>query len=103
MLRVVLVHPGKVILPELGEKLGRYTEKKLTERGVETLVNTRVTDVTETGVQLSTGEEIESKALIWTARTSSNPVIDCLPCAKEDGRLKVDEMLRLPDCREFGR
>lgn len=97
MLRVVLVHPGKVILPELGEKLGRYTEKKLAERGVEILVNTRVTGVTGTGVQLSTGEEIKSKALIWTAGTSPNPVIDCLPCAKEHGRLKVDEMLRLPD------
>jgi len=57
MLRVVRVHPGKVILPELGEKLGRYTEKKLAERGVEILVNTRVTGVTEDGVQLSTGEE----------------------------------------------
>ena len=97
MLRVVLVHPGKVILPELGEKLGRYTEKKLAGRGVEILVNTRVTGVTETGVQLSTGEQIESKALIWTAGTSPNPVLDCLPCAKEHGRLKVDEMLRLPD------
>lgn len=97
MLRVVLVHPGKVILPELGEKLGRYTEKKLAERGVEILLNTRVTGVTETGVQLSSGEEIESKALVWTAGTSPNPVIDCLPCAKEHGRLKVDEMLRVPE------
>ena len=97
MLRVVLVHPGEVILPELGEKLGRYTEKKLAGRGVEILVSTRVAGVTETGVQLSTGEEIESKTLIWTAGTSPNPVIDCLPCAKEHGRLKVDEMLRLPD------
>ena len=96
-LRIVLVHPGRVILPELGEKLGCYTEKKLAERGVEILVNTRVTGVTDNVIQLSTGEEIESKALIWTAGTSPNPVIDCLPCPKERGRLKVDEMLRLPD------
>jgi len=97
MLRVVLVHPGNVILPELGEKLGRYTEKKLAERGVEIRVNTRVTGVTDNGVQLSTGEQIESKALIWTAGTSPNPAVDCLPCVKERGRLKVDEMLCVPD------
>ena len=96
MLRVVLVHPGNVILPELGEELGRYTEKKLAERGVEVQLNTRVTGVTENGVQLSTGEEIESKALIWTAGTSPNPVLDSVPCAKQRGRLKVDEMLRVP-------
>src|SRR4029077_165908 len=28
-IRVVVVHPGKFILPELGEELGRYAEKKL--------------------------------------------------------------------------
>ena len=97
MLRVVLVHPGNVILPELGETLGRYTERKLAERGVEIQVNTRVTGVTESSVLLSNGEEIESKALIWTAGTSPNPVLDCLPCLKERGRLRVDEMLRVPD------
>jgi NADH:ubiquinone reductase (H+-translocating) len=56
-----------------------------------------VTGVTENGVQLSTGEQIESKALIWTAGTSPNPVLDSLPCMKERGRLKVDGMLRVPD------
>lgn len=97
MLRVVLVHPGNVILPELGEKLGRYAAKKLSERGVEILVNTRVTGVTDSSVELSTGEKIESNALIWTAGTSPNPVLHSLPCAKERGRLKVDPMLRVPD------
>jgi NADH:ubiquinone reductase (H+-translocating) len=97
MLRVVLVHPGNVILPELGEDLGKYTGKKLAERGVEVRLNTRVTAVTDNSIQLSTGEQIESKALIWTAGTSPNPVLDLLPCMKERGRLKVDENLRVPD------
>jgi NADH dehydrogenase len=96
MLRVVLVHPGKVILPELGEKLGRYAEKKLAERGVEILVNTRVSRVNGSKVHLDNGEMIESKALIWTAGTSPNPALEALPCMKERGRLKVDEMLRVP-------
>src|SRR5262249_3753722 len=64
--------------------------------GVEILVNTRVTGVTQNGVQLSSGEEIESQALIWTAGTSPNPVLDSLPCVKERGRLKVDGTLRVP-------
>ena len=101
MLRIVLVHPGEFILPELGEKLGRYTERKLTERGVEILVNTKVIGVTEEAVELSSGEKIQSKALIWTAGTSPNPVLDSLPCVKEHGRLKVDEMLRVPGWCSF--
>src|SRR5207249_7496691 len=43
MLRIVLVHPGEVILPELGPKLGAYTQKKLAQRGVDIRTNTRVT------------------------------------------------------------
>ena len=97
MLRVVLVHPGDVILPELGKKLGLYTQKKLADRGVEIQVNVRVSAVSERGVELSTGEMIETKALIWTAGTSPNPVLDTLPCPKERGRLKVNEMLQVPD------
>jgi NADH dehydrogenase len=97
MLRIVLVHPGDAILPELGKKLGVYTQKKLAERGVEIQVNVRVSAVTERGVELSTGEMIETKALIWTAGTSPNPVLNTLPCVKERGRLRVNEMLQVPD------
>src|SRR6202040_3370937 len=39
MLRVVLVHPGAVILPELGESLGRYAQEALAKRGVEIRLN----------------------------------------------------------------
>jgi NADH:quinone reductase (non-electrogenic) len=35
MLRVMLVHSGPAILPELGESLGQHTEKVLVRRGVE--------------------------------------------------------------------
>lgn len=41
-IRVLLVHPGTVILPELGESLGLYAQKKLRERRVEIRVGTRV-------------------------------------------------------------
>ena len=41
--RVVLVHPSAVILPELGESLGRYAQGKLAARNVEIRLETRVT------------------------------------------------------------
>src|SRR6202011_1833901 len=50
MLRILLVHSGPVILPELGESLGRYTQKVLARRGVEIRLNTRVKSVTESRV-----------------------------------------------------
>ncbi|HYN14668.1 MAG TPA: NAD(P)/FAD-dependent oxidoreductase [Terriglobales bacterium] len=94
-LHMVLVHPGPVILPELGEKLGAYAQKKLAERGVDIRVNTKVTGVTEDGVELSDGSFLCSKTLIWTAGTSPNPLLAALPCPKDRGRVLVDETLEV--------
>ena len=97
MLRVILVHSGPVILPELGESLGRYSEKVLEKRGVEIRLNTRVKSLTESKVFLADGVAIPSRTLVWTAGTVPSPIIASLPCAKERGRLLVNEFLRLPD------
>ncbi len=95
MLRIVLVHPGPVILPELGEKLGRYAQQKLAERGVEIKVNTSVCGADGDAVTLSSGEVIASKTLIWTAGTSPNPLLRDLNCEKLKGRLLVNPMLEV--------
>jgi NADH dehydrogenase len=97
MLRVMLVHSGPSILPELGESLGGYTEKVLARRGVEVRLNTRVKSVTETKVFLADGVSIPSRTLVWTAGTVPSPIISSLPCAKERGRLLVNKFLRVPD------
>ena len=96
-LRVVLVHPGPVILPELGEKLGAYAQQKLAARKVEIKVNTRVVGVSARGVELSDGSAILTKTLVWTAGTSPNPLLEMLPCLKQRGRLCVNEFLEVPD------
>ena len=41
--RFVLIHPRERILPELGVKLGKYALRKLEARGIEFLLNSRVT------------------------------------------------------------
>ena len=97
MLRVILVHSGPVILPELGEALGRYTQKVLTGRGVDIRLNTRVKGVTEENVSLVDGSSIPTRNLVWTAGTAPSPLIFSLPCMKAGGRLLVDQSLRVPD------
>jgi NADH dehydrogenase len=97
MLRVMLVHSGPAILPELGESLGRYTEKVLARRGVEIRLGTRVKRVTESKVFLADDVSVPSRTLVWTAGTVPSPIISSLPCAKEHGRLLVNQFLRLPD------
>src|SRR6266403_3990821 len=93
LIRVVVVHPGNFILPELGEELGRYAERKLRERKVEVIKGPRVADYDGVTVTLSDGNTIAASTLIWTAGVKPSPVIAPLPCEKERGRLLVSEYL----------
>jgi NADH:ubiquinone reductase (H+-translocating) len=94
--RVVVVHPGKFLLPELGEELGRYAEKKLSERNVEIIKGARVAGYDGSVVQLSDGTSIPATTLIWTAGVKPSVVIESLSCKKERGRLLVNEYLAVP-------
>jgi NADH:ubiquinone reductase (H+-translocating) len=90
MIRVVLVHPGEFVLPELGEELGRYASRKLAERGIEIRPNTKIKAVTSSEVELTDGTQIKSFTLVWTAGTTPHPLLEKLPLPKERQRLKVN-------------
>ena len=96
MLRVVLVHAGDTILPELSEKLGKYAAKKLAKRGVEIHLNTKVSVVDCGLVTLNDGTEIVTNTMIWTAGTAPNPLLDTLPCDKDHGKLCANEFMAVP-------
>jgi NADH:ubiquinone reductase (H+-translocating) len=93
--RVVVVHSGSTLLPELGEQLGRYTERKLAARGVEIILGTRIVGLADDAVVLADGRVVEARTIIWTAGTSANPVTDSLACEKTRGRIQADEYLRV--------
>ena len=95
-LHVVLVHDGPVILPELGERLGTYAQRKLTERKVDIRVNTKIAGMSEVGVKLGDGTAIPANTLVWTAGTAPNPLLAALPCQKERGRLVANAFMEVP-------
>ena len=95
--RIVLVHPKEVILPELGESLGRYAQQRLTARRVEVLTNAHVKGYAGGQVELDQGEPIRAETLIWTAGVTPGKFITELPCKKEHGRLVVNACLELAE------
>jgi NADH:ubiquinone reductase (H+-translocating) len=97
LLRIVLVHDGPFLLPELGEKLGAYTRTKLAQRKVEIRLQTRITGFSEDGATLSDGTLIPAKTLIWTAGTSPHPLLATLPCKRERGRIVANERMEVPE------
>jgi len=89
MIRMVLVHPGEHVLPELGPELGRYADRILSERGIEIHAKSKVVSVTPRDVALTDGTRVESFTLVWTAGTSPNPILDKIALPKERGKIKT--------------
>ena len=95
--RVVLVHSGPRLLPELGDKLGDYATKKLMQNGIEVKLNARVASYQENCVVLRDGESIASHTLIWTVGNAPHPMLKTLPCPTEKGRVNVNEFLEVAE------
>ncbi len=96
MLRLILVSSGPIILPELGEKLGTYAQRKLAEQKVEIRSNCKVTAVTNHDVTLSDGTTVTTNTLVWTAGINPHALLGTLPCPKTKGRVLVNEYLEVP-------
>jgi len=94
--RMVLVTPDEVILPELGPRLGRYAQRKLAARGAEIVTRAKVRGIEGGVVTLSDGRTIETTTLVWTAGTAPNPLLATLPVARRNGRVTVNECLEVP-------
>src|SRR5277367_6577652 len=93
--RTILVSSDEFILPELGDKLGAYAQRKLAARGVEIITRTRVTAVRGGLVELSDGRTIPATTLIWAAGNAPNPLVTALPTPKSGGRILVNEHLEV--------
>ncbi|HLC21269.1 MAG TPA: FAD-dependent oxidoreductase [Candidatus Methylomirabilis sp.] len=96
-LRVVLLHAGPRILPELTEDLGHFAQRILERRKVEIRLNTRLAGATGDYALLQGGERIPTKTLISTVPSAPHPVLTALPCRKEKGRIVTNEFLELPE------
>jgi NADH:quinone reductase (non-electrogenic) len=94
--RVVLVHQGGRILPEVSESLSEYALHKLRSRGVEIHLETRIAHCTSDRINLSPGKEIRSRSLIWTAGIVPNPLVAAIDLPKVlGGRIETIETLEV--------
>jgi NADH:ubiquinone reductase (H+-translocating) len=96
-LRVILVHSGARILPELSESLSDYAQQTMSARGVAFKLNARLVDARPGVVVLGTGEEIRARTLVWTAGTAPNPLLKTLVVERDSrGAVMVESTLAVP-------
>jgi NADH dehydrogenase len=94
--RWLLIDTADRVVPSLDVRLSTASDKVLRERGVEILMKTSVKQAMQDGVELSTGEYVPTRSLIWCVGVRPDPLVDGLGLPTQKGRLVVDEYLTVP-------
>jgi NADH dehydrogenase FAD-containing subunit len=96
-IRVVIIQAGNRLLPEMGEELAEFAMQKLTESGVEVILNARVIGANDNSVKLKDGRFISTNTIIWSGGVAPNRIIEELSCEhdKKSGRIMVNKFLEV--------
>jgi NADH:ubiquinone reductase (H+-translocating) len=94
--RIVLLHSGEHLVPEMSPSLGGFALKKMRRLGVDVRLNARAVRVTDRDVHLGDGEIIGAGTVVCTIGTQPNPLLEQLPGMKNRGRLVVNPDLSVP-------
>ena len=95
-IRWMLLDTAPRLLPELDERLSKTADRVLRRRGVEVLTRASVTEALDGYVQLSTGDKVPTRSLIWCVGVRADPLVEGLDLGTVRGRLDVDPYLQVP-------
>ncbi len=97
--RLVLVHSGAYLLPQIGEELGKYCELQLRNRGIEVRLSTRVAAITAERAILNSGDIVETNTVVTTVGNATHPVIkkliDRYQLPNNRGRLSTEPTMQV--------
>ena len=94
--RVVIVEPTDAVLAPYKPASRAYAERTLRRRGVEVRLGTGVTAVTPHQIELSDGEVLATRTLVWAAGVRAHPLAEHLGVPLGRGaRVPVSDRLHL--------
>jgi NADH dehydrogenase len=95
-LHVLLVEPLDRLMTEITADLAAYAQVHLERAGIRIKLKTGIKAVSGDSIELTNGETVRSRTLIWTAGVEPNPLIEKLDAPKLRKALQVDKALAVP-------
>jgi NADH:ubiquinone reductase (H+-translocating) len=93
-MRWILVEALDRVLPEVDLDLAAYAVRELRGRGIDVRLGARLEEAQERSVTLSTGEQVATETLVWTAGVAPHPSLAALRLPLDErGRVEVDEFM----------
>jgi NADH:ubiquinone reductase (H+-translocating) len=96
-IRVVIIQSGDRLLPEMSKELAEFALHRLNKRGVEVILNNRVTGATQDNVKLKDGTMIQTKTIIWAGGVAPASLLNRISCEHDNksSRIITDAYLEL--------
>jgi len=96
--RVLLVEAQDALLSGMKAKMSELAISRLSSRGIEVLLKTRITKVWSGGIQTADGQTIPTRTVIWVAGVKPVAVVESLPFEKaKGGRIMVNQYMEVPE------
>ena len=95
-MRWILVEALDRVLPEVDQGLADYAVRELRGRGIDVRLGTRLEEASADSCRLSTGEEIPTQTIVWTAGVAPHPSLRSLDLPlTDDWKVDVDDHMRV--------
>lgn len=95
--RVILIEAQGAVLSAMKNEIGELAINKLRSRGVDVMLNTRVSKAWPTGLETFDGRVIPTCTIVWSAGVKPVPIVESLPFEKAgDGRIITNEYFEVP-------
>lgn len=93
---IIIVHKGRELLPQFGQKLRERSLKVMQKKGIQVMLNTGVVKVEKEKIILDNGEEIFTENVFWVAGIKPQNLNFDIPLKKlPDGKMVVNEFLQI--------
>ena len=95
-MRWILVEARERVMMEIAPDLAEFASRELRGRGIEIRTGTLIDRVTARSVTLSSGEDVPTRTVCWTAGVKPHPVVAKLGLAlTESGRIRADRFMQV--------
>ena len=94
-IKVSIIHSRDHILPEMSTKLREIALSKMRNRGLNIVLNSRVSAISPEGVQLKDGNFIGGGTIVCTIGNSMSPVVQKMNVHKQWDRLVTEKDMRI--------
>ena len=101
-IRVIIVHSGDRLLPEMSKQLSEFALERLRKSGIEIILDQRVIGGTPNTVSLKDGTIMPTKTIIWSGGVAPSSLLTGISCEHDhkSGRIIVDKYLELSNYKE---